>query len=205
MSPVHERNIPRLRVIMAFVADQVGTISKQIALDHVGSKIPPKDDDADVLDNGRKRWVNDLLWYVTTASGAGWLVPDGRGNWQITDKGRSALDQYQDPNIFSDTCGRIYRESRRQRKGQQRRSWLIRGSSVRGSNIVGEWLGGGWISLVPLARREVHDQVTFVQPFATMVRVRSAQGQSPDQPLCGTTARTKQLAPLDLRTGSGLG
>ncbi len=147
MSTVYERNAARLREALAYLAGTGRSTRKDDVFRHVGKRFPPVADDLDPVSDGTARWVNDLLWQSTNLSKAGWVTKDGRGNWEITDDGRAALEAIAEPAAFQTESLRRYYEWDEARKAQQRRAWLVRGSSVLGANVVGEWLAGGWVSL----------------------------------------------------------
>jgi len=160
MTSVHERNIPRFRDALEFIRSEGGSAGKNQVLAHVERQVPPVLDDTDELANGRLRWVNDFLWYMSGASGAGWVRMDGRGTWELTDAGSAALDSYPNAESFSVECTRLYHALRADKKALQRRAWLVRGSSVLGANLVPEWLAGGWVSLPASQLRKIDADIS---------------------------------------------
>jgi 5-methylcytosine-specific restriction protein B len=159
MTTVYERNAPRLREILAFLAQRGVPTKKDDVFQHVEKKFPPDGDELGTVSDGTPRWMNDLLWQSTNLVKAGWITKDNRGVWCITDEGRTALTTYGgEPASFQAEALRRYQLWNEARKAEQRRAWLVRGSSVRGASIVHEWIEGGWVSLPASQLREIdHD------------------------------------------------
>jgi 5-methylcytosine-specific restriction protein B len=170
MMTVYERNAPRLREVLAFLAARGSPTRKDEVIEHVGQLIPPVGDELDPVSNGKPRWENDLLWQTTTLARADWITKDGRGEWCITDDGRRALTTFgNDPAGFQAEASRRYQLWNEIKKAEQRRAWLIRGSSVRGASIVHEWIEGGWVSLAASQLREIGQEIT-VDELASAAR-----------------------------------
>jgi 5-methylcytosine-specific restriction protein B len=147
VSSANQRNIPRLRAVVAFLASQGGPTRRQDVLDHVEKLFPPVPEDLELV-RTTPRWMYNLLWKSTTLVRAGWVSKDGRGLWQVTADGARALELFPDAESFQAEAFRLYNKWRSGRKDlPQRRAWLVRGSSVRGASVVGEWLEDGWVSL----------------------------------------------------------
>lgn len=156
MTTVYERNAPRLREVLAFLAQQGVPTNKDDVLQHVEKKFPPDGDELGTVSDGSQRWMNDLLWQSTNLVKAGWITKDNRGVWCITDDGRAALTKYGgNAASFQAEAVRRYHLWDEARKAEQRRAWLVRGSSVRGASIVHEWIEGGWVSLPASQLREI--------------------------------------------------
>jgi 5-methylcytosine-specific restriction enzyme B len=160
MTTTSERNIPRLREVLAYIDASGGSAHRQGILDHVAERFPPTDEDLQPIPNGHPRWENMLLWSTTGLVKAGWASKDGRGVWTITDAGRMALSAFPDPMVFRNEVERLYSAWNTGRKAQQRRAWLIRGSSVLGANLVPGWLDGGWVSLAASQLREISPDIS---------------------------------------------
>jgi 5-methylcytosine-specific restriction protein B len=160
MSTVYERNALRLRELMAYLAQAKGPVRKEEAIAHVGRLLPPEGDDLNVVSDGTARWENDLLWQSTNLVKAGWAIKDGRGNWQATEAGARAVQDWAEPKQFQAESLRRYYQWDSARKSVQRRAWLVRGSSVLGVNLVPSWLEQGFCSLAASQLRKLPDGST---------------------------------------------
>jgi 5-methylcytosine-specific restriction protein B len=160
MTTVAERNAPRLRSILSFLAEAGGESNKDALIERIKSELPLTEEDLEPVRNGTPRWMNFLIWSTTGLVKAGWLVKDGMGTWSITDQGRAALDRYSDPIEFQNEQSRLYRAWIDARNAEQRRAWLVRGSSVRGASIVQEWLEEGWVSVPASQLRQIEEGIT---------------------------------------------
>ena len=164
MTSVHERNTPRLRETLAFLARQPdGRANKDAVLGPVALRFPPDEADMDLVGNGIPRWENALLWSTTGLVKAGWLHKSGTGMWSITDEGRQALTTFPDPVSFLAEVNRLYTRWLDARNAEQRRGWLVRGSSVRGSSVVGDWLEEGWVSVPASQLRPIGTGITATE------------------------------------------
>ena len=168
MTSVYERNAPRLREVLTFLATTGSPTSKDDVLDHVRRQFPPEGDELVTVTNGMPRWINGLYWQTTNLVKANWITKD-RGNWWITDEGRRALMQFEDPGALQTEALRRYQAWDEARKAEQRRAWLVRGSSVRGASIVTMWLEEGWISVPASQLREISKEIT-VSELAAVAR-----------------------------------
>ncbi|MHB1534416.1 MAG: winged helix-turn-helix domain-containing protein, partial [Acidimicrobiales bacterium] len=160
MTTVHERNFPRHREAIAYLASTGKPTRKEDVFAHVERLFPPEGEELVTVSNGNPRWMNDLYWQTTSSAKAGWVAKDGRGNWTCTDAGREALARLVDPVAFARESERLFNDWNRSRKAEQRRAWLVRGSSVLGANIVGEWLADGWVSLPASQLRPISAGIT---------------------------------------------
>ena len=162
MTTVYERNAPRLREVLAFLAKTGGPTRKDDVLDHVRSQFPPEGEELVAVSNGMPRWINGLYWQTTNLVKASWISKD-RGTWCITDEGRRALTQFGDPAAFQTEALRRYQAWDEARRAEQRRAWLVRGSSVRGSSVVGDWLEEGWVSVPASQLRPIGTGITATE------------------------------------------
>jgi 5-methylcytosine-specific restriction protein B len=161
VTSVNERNIPRFREVLAFLAEQPdGRADKGAVFNHVEQRFPPEDSDSELSKSGPPRWENSLHWSTTGLVSAGWMTKDGKGEWSITDAGRQALLSYPDALTFRATVDRLYEDWIEARNAEQRRAWLVRGSSVRGASVVQEWLEEGWISVPASQLRPIEVGIT---------------------------------------------
>ncbi len=170
MTTVYERNAPRLREVLAFLAERGVPTSKNDLFRHVKERFPPEGEEVDTVSDGSPRWRNDLFWQTTNLVKAGWITKDGRGGWCITDDGRKGLADYGgDPMGFQAEASRRYQLWNEAKKAEQRRAWLVRGSSVRGASVVHEWIEDGWVSLPASQLRSIEQEIS-VDELATAAR-----------------------------------
>ena len=173
MTTVHERNTPRLREVLSFLASRAAPTPRNDVLGYIEQLHPASGEDLDPASNTKStsmpRWKNQLLWSTTDLVAAGWMTKDGRGTWCITADGRQALDDFPDPQSFRDEAARRYREHLQRKLDEpRRRAWLIRGISVRGANVVGEWLEDGWVSLSASQLREISSGISLSELIAAV-------------------------------------
>ena len=161
VSTLYERNAPRLREVLAFLAGQdSGSAHRDEILDYVEQRFPPEAVDTEPVSGGMPKWKNGLLWSTTGLVKAGWLTKDGYGTWTVTTTGRDAVATYEDPVGFRAEVTHRYNAWLQANKSKRRRAWLVRGSSVRGVSIVDEWLKDGWVSLQASQLRQIEQGIS---------------------------------------------
>jgi 5-methylcytosine-specific restriction protein B len=108
--------------------------------------------------------------FATIASvKAGWLVKN-KGIWRVTDQGREAFAEHEDPADFQRAAVRGYQDwkaeqvadgydateeaedadaARLETEGLRtsRRAWLVRGANVEGVNVLPQWFAEGFCSI----------------------------------------------------------
>ncbi len=119
---------------------------------------------------GVRRYPKMLRLATITAVKAGWLIKDN-GVWRLTEEGRSAYAQHEDPEAFEKAAIDGYKAWKAQHKspvayapaeavedaeaarletaGQapSRRGWLVRGANVSGNNVLPRWFDEGFCSI----------------------------------------------------------
>ncbi len=103
--------------------------------------LPLNDHENERLSGGQTRGRNAFNWMAVEAKGDGWLLTSPE--WQITDAGRSALDDHPDRDDFRTTGQRLYRA---RQKDTGRHAWLVRPPSGA-LDLIERWLEDGFVSL----------------------------------------------------------
>jgi 5-methylcytosine-specific restriction protein B len=118
---------------------------------------------------GARRYPKMQRFATITSVKAGWLVKN-KGIWRLTEPGREAFAEHEDPADFQRAAVQGYREwkaeqaadgydateeaedaeaARLETEGIQshRRAWLVRGANVGGVNLLPRWFAEGFCSI----------------------------------------------------------
>jgi restriction system protein len=85
---------------------------------------------------------------------AGWLLKD-RGNWSLTDEGRSAYEQFADPEQFTKEADRLYRQWRREQPEEE--DVAVAGDSPGAATTLEEAEEAAWA--------EIEAHLTHMNPY----------------------------------------
>jgi restriction system protein len=77
------------------------------ALDAVSKVVPPTTFELGTFESGGRRYEKIIRWSTVDCVKAGWLVKS-HGRWTITDEGRKAHSQLQDPEAFYKRAVHLY-------------------------------------------------------------------------------------------------
>ena len=117
---------------------------------------------------GVRRYPKMQRFTTISSVKAGWLVKQ-KGVWSLTDEGRDAYAQYEDPDDFHRAAVQGYQRWKAERppvefdageeaedleaarlettSNDQRRAWLCRGANVSGVNVLPRWFKDGFCSI----------------------------------------------------------
>jgi 5-methylcytosine-specific restriction protein B len=118
---------------------------------------------------GARRYPKMQRFATIASVKAGWLVKN-KGIWHLTQRGREAFADYEDPAEFQRAAAQGYRAwkaeqapddydateeaedaeaARLETEGVhvQRRAWLVRGANVVGVNVLPQWFADGFCSI----------------------------------------------------------
>lgn len=83
------------------------------ALNLMQKALPPTSHELENLPSGPQRYGQTIRWSTVDAAKAGWMHKEN-GLWTLTDKGRKALEDIQNPYEFGKTVTQLYHQWRQQ-------------------------------------------------------------------------------------------
>lgn len=106
------RNGELLRGLFEVLMQHPDGLQAAKALELVEQKVPPTQFETGNFDSGGRRYEKIIRWGTVDCVKAEWLVKS-HGRWSITDEGKKAYAQYQDPEAFYKRAAFLYQQWRK--------------------------------------------------------------------------------------------